>query len=158
MNLTRIQTKKVMQAVDAAVKKMREAAAALETVLPLLPELERTTIPRVRADFPDAARQLAATSKDHPEIVAATEYDAEAVVEDLDNVDALKPLDAPLSKINQMVADARLQWLAEAYVPSLELYGVAKVRARKDGKLGQTIRPMADVFTTTRKKNEPEVK
>ncbi len=103
MNLTRIQTKKVMQAVDAAVKKMREAAAALETVLPLLPELERTTIPRVRADFPDAARQLAATSKDHPEIVAATEYDAEAVVEDLDNVDALKPLDAALRDGDRIV-------------------------------------------------------
>jgi len=158
MNLTRLQTKKVVQAVQNAVKKLEEAAAAIDEVLPLLPEAVRATVPRVRADFPDAARSLAATSKDHPEIVAVTDYDAEAVVEDLDNVDALKPLDAPIASINQRVADARLLWLAEAYVPSLEFYGVAKVRAKKDGKLGQTIKPMADVFATTRKKNEPQDK
>lgn len=41
---------------------------------------------------------------------------------------------------------------AEAYVPSLEFYGVAKVRAKKDGKLAQAIAPLAEVFGTSRKK------
>lgn len=41
---------------------------------------------------------------------------------------------------------------AEAYVPSLELYGVSKVRAKKDGKLAQAIFPLAEVFATPRRK------
>jgi len=51
-----------------------------------------------------------------------------------------------------MLDDSRLLWLAEAYLSSLELYGVAKVRAKKDGKLAQAILPLAEVFATPRKK------
>ena len=154
MSLTRIPTKKVDQAVLTAVKKLEEAVAALSPVLPLLPEAERATLPRVRTDFPDAARKLAVASGRHNDIVALTEYDAEAVVEDLDNVAALKPLEEPLDRLMRMLGDARLQWLAEAYVQSLQLYGVAKVRSKKDGDLAQTIQPLAEVFATPRRRKD----
>ncbi|MFO0589034.1 MAG: hypothetical protein U0441_15900 [Polyangiaceae bacterium] len=141
-----------------ANKKLEEALQALAAVLPLLPAAERASIPRVRTDFPGGARKLSQTTKDHPELVSFTGYDGEAVVEDLDNVDALAPLELPLNEIVQRVADAKLLWLGEAYVPSLALYNVAKVRAAKDGKLAQSIKPLAEVFATTRKKSEPEGK
>lgn len=152
MNLTRVDPKKLQKAVDSAAKKLAEAATELETLLGILSDSERATVPRVRSDFPKAARALAAESAAHPEVVAATDYDAEAVVEDLDNVDVLSVLDAPLGRIQRMVDDSRLLWTAEAYVPSLELYGVAKVRAKKDGKLAQAILPLAEVFAMPRKK------
>jgi hypothetical protein len=152
MNLSRLDTKKLRQAVANATKKLEEAQAALEPVLKILPDAERATVPRVRSDFPDAARALAKQSAEHADVVAATEYDAEAVLEDLDNIDAIKDLDKPLLRMQQMIDDSRLLWRAEAYVPSLELYGVAKVRAKKDGKLAQAIAPLADVFATPRKK------
>lgn len=152
MTPTRVDTKKLTQAIALAGKKLEEAEAALRPLLALLPEAERATIPRVRSDFPDAARDLAKASAKHPDIVALTEYEAKAVVEDIDNVEALQPLDAPLARIAQMVSDSRLVWLAEAYIPSLEFYGVAKVRAKKDGELEQAIAPLAEVFATSRKK------
>jgi hypothetical protein len=97
---------------------------------------------------------LATETAAHPAIVGATEYEAEAVVEDLNNVEVLDRLAAPLARIQQMVDDARLQWLAEAYVPSLELYGVAKVGAKKNGALALAIAPLAEVFSTPRKRTQ----
>jgi hypothetical protein len=72
------------------------------------------------------------------------------VREDLDNVAEIAPLDAKLGRLAQLVADSRLTWLAEAYEPSLAVYGVAKVRAKKDGSLSDLLEPMAEVFATRR--------
>lgn len=152
MNLSRLDNKKLRQAVANAMKKLEEAEAALAPYLKVLPDTERAVMPRVRSDFPDAARALAKESAAHADVVAATDYDAEAVLEDLDNLDVIKDLDKPLRRIQQMVDDSRLLWAAESYLPSLELYGVAKVRAKKDGKLAQAIAPLAEVFATPRKK------
>ena len=146
MNLTRVDNKKLKLEVGKAVKNFEEAIAGLEPFLAILPEAERASIPRVRTDFPKAARELATASAAHPDVVRATEYDAEAGLEDLSNVEALDALLAPIARIQQMVDDSRLLWSAEAYVPSLELYGVAKVGAKKDGKLAMAIAPLAEVF------------
>jgi hypothetical protein len=48
--------------------------------------------------------------------------------------------------------DSRLLWLAEAAVATLELYGVAKVRAKKDGHLAQTIAPLTEVLASPRRR------
>ena len=40
----------------------------------------------------------------------------------------------------------------------MELYGVAKVRAKKDGKLAKAIEPLADVLSTPRKKAKGDTK
>jgi hypothetical protein len=77
------------------------------------------------------------------------------VVEDLDNVEALAPLAVPLARLRRLVDDSRLTWLAEAYVTSLAFYGVAKVRAKKDGNLHETIGPLANVFASPRRRPNP---
>jgi hypothetical protein len=155
MNLTRLQTQKLQKAVDLAQKKLDEATQALEPCLVLLTDAVRATIPRVRSDFPAGAREFAAGSADFPEVVGATGYDADAVVEDLDNAQAIEPLGAKVARLQQMLDDSRLEWLAEAYVPTLELYGVAKVRAKSDPRLARAIRPLAKVFATPRRKKVP---
>lgn len=152
MQPTRIPTKKVKTAVSTATKKLEEVIEVLGDVLVLLADKDRETLPRVRSKFPTAARELAKASSSHPELVKATEYDAEAVIEDLDNVQELEGLTRLLERIQQMVDDSNLAWSAEAYIPSLQLYGVAKVRAAVDGKLAQTIAPMAEMFATSRKR------
>jgi hypothetical protein len=153
MNLTRVDNKKLKQSVDSVVEQLEATATALAKHLPVLTEADRKGLPRPRADFPKAARSLATETAAHPAIVGATEYEAEAV-EDLNNVEVLDRLAAPLARIQQMVDDARLQWLAEAYVPSLELYGVAKVGAKKNGALALAIAPLAEVFSTPRKRTQ----
>ena len=152
MELTRVPTKKVKQAVATATKKLEEAREALEDVLVALSDKERESIPRVRTKFPAAARDLAKESAGHPDLVKAVGYDADAIVEDLDNVESLEGLSRILSRIQQLIDDSTLAWSAEAYVPSLQLYGVAKVRASVDGKLAQAIAPMAEVFASPRKR------
>lgn len=155
MTPTRIDTTQLRAAVTLASERLAEAINALEPFLEILPDAERASVPRARTDFPAAARTLAAESGQHPEVVAATDYDADAVVEDLDNVDAIAPLSAAVARLQRMLDDSRLLWLAEAYVPSLELYGVAKVRAKKDGKLAQAILPLAEMFTVPRRRRSP---
>ena len=86
------------------------------------------------------------------------EYDPEAVIEDLDNVRIIDDLKARLSIAQQRIDDARLLWSAEAFIPTMELYGVAKVRAKKDGKLAKAIEPLADVLSTPRKKSKGDTK
>ena len=155
MQLTRVENAKVVAAVATARAKLDEALAALTSCLVLLTDEQRALVPRVRHDFPAAARLLAASSADHPELAAAVAYDAAAVIEDLDNVRALQPIADRATRIQKMIEDSRLEWLAEAFVPSLEYYGVAKVRAPKDAKLARDIAPLAEVFATTRHKPTP---
>ena len=152
MNLTRVDNKKLRKAMDKAVGHLNEALTVLEPLLVLLPDAERAAVPRPRTDFPKAARKLAQASADHPDVVAATEFDAAAVVEDLDNVEAMDALASRVERLSRMIDDSRLVWLAEAFVPSLQLYGVAKVRAKTDPKLAQAIEPLAAVFASPRKK------
>ena len=158
MEPTRVNSKTLKQSVDKAKAKLDEVNAILEPLLPLLTDAQRASVPRVRADFPDAARSLAHASAEHTDIVAATEYDPEAVIEDLDNVRIIEELNARLSVAQQRIDDARLLWSAEAFVPTMELYGVAKVRAKKDGKLAKAIEPLAEVLATPRKKSKGETK
>lgn len=54
-----------------------------------------------------------------------------------------------LARLQQMIGYSRRQWLAEAYVRSLELYGVTKVRTKKDGRLDHAIVPLAEVFASS---------
>ncbi len=158
MNLTRVDNKKLRKAVDKAAGHLDEALRALEPLLVLLPDAERATVPRARTDFPQAARKLAEASTEHPDVVAATEFDAAAVVEDLHNVEAIEALVPRVERLSRMIDDSRLVWLAEAFVPSLQLYGVAKVRAKTNPKLAQAIEPLADVFAPPRKKKSAPTK
>lgn len=150
MDLTRVDSKKLRLAVAEATKLLDKAASVLEPFAVALTDKERQTMAKPRAGFETAARKLAGAMKARPEIASITEFDCEAVTEDLDNVTEILQLEPKIRRLEQLVGDSRLTWLAEAYEPSLAAYGVAQVRAKKDGTLDDVLQPMADIFATKR--------
>lgn len=151
MNYTRVDTKKLKAAIEKAVSHVDQAKAALSPYLSTMTDAERNSLAHPRAAFPPAGRTLARAAVDHPEVAAVSDFDAEAVVEDLDNAEALAPVLEKLSELTRLVGDTRLLWLSEAWVPSLALYAVAKVKAKANGAIRTVVEPLADVFATVRR-------
>ncbi len=146
MESTRLDTNKLKVAIDKADKKLDEVFAILEPVLAVLTDEDRASLLRPREGFPAGGRRLARESRNHPDLVKAVDFDADAVVEDLDNVDVLARIEGRAEKLHRLVADSRLRWLHEAYQPSLLLYGMAKIGAKMDGSLRALVDSLAHLF------------
>lgn len=157
MDFTRVDTKKLKTAVDKAVDHVQQAQAVLAPFLEAMTDAERSSLAHPPTTFPPAGRTLARAATDHPEVAAVSDFDSEAVVEDLDNAEALAPLVEKLTALERLLNDTRLQWLAEAWAPSLALYAVAKVKAKSNGAIRTIVDPLAAVFSTParRKKTPP---
>lgn len=156
---TRLDTAKLRLATKQAETKIDEALTIMRPYLVLLHEEERAKIPRTRDGFDDATRSLTRGIKDHPNVIAATDFDSEAVLEDLDNADALQPVLEKVTEFHQRLTDSQLVWRAEAWTPSLLAYGVAKVLAKANATLRLVVEPIAAIFATHRTraaKAEPE--
>lgn len=151
MKYTRTDSKKLSAAVGRAVKALGEAEDAVSELLVLLTPEERSTLSRPRDGFLAVARKVAHNA-DLAEIGRAAGYDAEAVLEDLTNVDALDRVRAPLAKLQQRLDDSRLLWLAEAYSMTLELYGVARARAKSDASVAAAIEDLVTHLASPRLK------
>ncbi|MEO5731975.1 MAG: hypothetical protein ABI134_10540 [Byssovorax sp.] len=147
---TRIDTAKLKLATEQAAKKIEEANALLAPYLVVLSDQERAKIPRTRDGFDDATRSLARGIEGHANVIAATDFDGAAVLEDLDNVKSLTPVLEKIVELNQRIADSQLVWRAEAWTPALLAYGVAKVLSRTNAALRSVVDPLAAVFATHR--------
>ncbi len=162
MATTRVDTAKLRLAVDKARKKIEEANNLLAPHLVVLHEQERARIPRARDGFDDAARSLTRGLEGHPNVIAATDFDGEAVIEDLDNVKILAPLLEQVVELNRRLTDSQLVWRGEAWTPALLAYGVAKVLAKSNAALRSVVEPLAAIFATHRgraaKVEEPQAK
>ena len=154
MEYTRVDTKKLKAAIDKAVDHIQQAKAALDPYLGALTDDERASLAHPPTAFSVAGRALARAAVDHPEVAAVSGYDSDAVIEDLDNTAALAPLLERLSELTRLVGDTRLTWLSEAWVPSLALYAVAKVKARTDGAIRALVDPLAGVFAAPRRRSK----
>jgi hypothetical protein len=152
MKYTRVDTKKLIVALEKAVDHIVQAKTLLKPFLSDITEEERGSLAHPPTKFPAAGRTLARAADDHPDVAAVSEFDAEAVVEDLDNAEALSAVLEKLTELTRQVSDTRLLWLSEAWVPSLALYAVAKVRARTNGAIRTIVDPLAEVFATRRSK------
>lgn len=150
MKYTRVDTKKLQVAIAEATQHLDKARDALAAYTVVMTDEERAGIPRPPGNFGEAGRALARGAVDKPELAAVVDFDSEAVVEDLDNAASLAQVTEKVAEIQQQIADTRLQWLAEAWVPSLALYAVAKVRAKSDGALRTIVEPLANVFAARR--------
>lgn len=148
MEFTRVDTKKLKAAIDKAVDHLQQAQAALAPYLEPMTEAERKSLAHPPTTFPNAGRTLARAAADHPEVAAVSDFDAEAVVEDLDNAGALAPVAEKLAELDRLVSDTHTRWLAEAWSPSLALYAVAKVKAKTNGAIRTIVEPLAAVFAT----------
>ncbi len=147
---TRVDTATLELAAEKAIKKIEEASQLLAPYLVVLSYQERAKIPRTRDGFDDATRSLTRSIEAHPNVVAATDFDSEAVLEDLDNAKILTPLLEKSAELNQRLADSQLVWRAEAWTPALLAYGVAKVLSKTDEALRSVVDPVAAIFATYR--------
>lgn len=147
---TRLDTAKLTLASEKATKKIDEALDLLAPYLVILHEAERAKIPRTRDGFDEAARALTRGIEGHANVIAATDFDSEAVLEDLDNVKAIQPVMEKIAELNQRLADSQLVWRAEAWTPSLLAYGVAKVLSKTNAALRSVVDPIAAIFATHR--------
>lgn len=147
---TRIDTVKLKLAAEQAGTKIEEANALLAPYLLVISDQERAKIPRTRDGFDDATRSLARGIEGHANVIAATDFDSAAVIEDLDNVKILTPVLEQIGELNQRIADSQLVWRAEAWTPALLAYGVAKVVSRTNAALRSVVDPLAAIFATYR--------
>lgn len=143
---SRVPTAVLRPIVEGATRDLDRIEQTLSALLVVLTAGDRKTIPRTRTGFPAAARVLANLLQTRPEIGAAAGYQGDAVIEDLDNVELVEPLLPRLHALIQRIEDSRLLWLAEAQEPTLAAYGVAKVRAERDGTLAPMIGPLKKVL------------
>lgn len=158
MGPTRIDTQQLAKAVRQADVKLDEVIEILSKYLVLLTPEERQTAPKPPETFPPAGRSLARAVIAHPQIAAGTGHDPKAVLEDLDNIEILGPIEEKAARVAQLVADSRLQWMSEAYSPSLRYYGVAKVIAKNDAKVQEVVDALSDVFAARRQRKPPTQK
>jgi len=153
---TRVDAVKLQEAVEEATKLLQQVEAILAPYFVVLTDKERQTMPKAREGFEPAGRAIARAVAKFPEIGAVAGLDPEAVTEDLDNAVAIAPLAERTAVLSRRLADSRLTWLAEAWSPSLTAYGIAKVLARKDGKVREVIEPLASVFSVRRPRTEEQ--
>lgn len=154
MNPTRINSAELKQAVEQGSALFEQLETLLAPYLLLLKDAERQEMPKAREGFDEAGRAVARAVLRFPKIAQVADCDAGAIVEDLDNVAAITPLAERAAALSQRLADSRLTWTAEAWVPSLTVYGVAKVVARNDATVREIIQPLAKVFATRRQQKE----
>ncbi len=151
MQYTRVSTSALTTALTRAITAIGEAEGAVSDLLVLLTPEERATLPRPREGFVQVARNVAHNG-DLGELGRAVGYDAPSVLEDLSNAEALDRLRAPLTRLQQRLDDSRLLWLAEAYGMTLELYGVARARAKSDASVAMAITDLVAHLATPRMK------
>lgn len=150
----RLDSKALKATADRVATKLDEVYDTLDKLLELLTPEERQAVLNPPASFLSAGKTLARAAIDHPIIAQSTGYDPKAVLEDLENVEILAPVAEKAAKVTQLLADARLAWLHEAYVPSLQVYGVAKVIAKSNAAVQQLVDPLGDVFGVGRERRK----
>ena len=148
----RVDSQALKTAADLAEKKLDEASAALGAYLTLLTVDERRSTLKPPDDFLTKGPELARAARQHPGIAETSGYDPDAVLEDLNNVALLAPVAEKVEHLRQLLADARLAWLAEAFAPSLVVYGVAKEIAKINPEVQKLVSPLSSVFATPRQK------
>ena len=160
-----MQNKKVdaLQFQAAVAEAQAYLTVAFELLAPFLVILsddERRYVPRARAGFLGAGRNLALAIAEHPAVAQAAEYDPIAAGECLDNVAQLNGLIIKLGELVQRITDSRLAWLADAWRPSLAVYAAAKALATRQGALRTIVQALAPVFDTPKspKKERREVR
>jgi hypothetical protein len=147
---TRIDTAKLKLAAEQVSTKIEEVNELLAPFLVILSDQERAKIPRTRDGFDDATRSLSRGIAGHANVIAATDFDSEAVLEDLDNVKILTPVLEKIVELNQRITDSQLVWRAEAWTPALMAYGVAKVLSKTNAALRSVVDPLSAIFATYR--------
>ncbi len=128
-----------------------EALALVKTHFEALTDRDRRALPRPHEPFASGARRLVEAVETHPELAVAARFDAQTVLELLDEVESAASLAPKAEELLRYLSDGKLAWLAEAYDSSRALYGMAKAGARSDGALRGVVEALAPAFAFRRR-------
>lgn len=142
----------VKRVVEEATELLGQVEDLLEPYLVLLTEKERKKIPKPRDGFEKAGRALARAVKGFPKVADVSGCNPVELVDNLDSAKAMAPLAERTAALSRRIADARLTWLAAAWLPALTAYGIAKVLSKTDAALRAVVDPLAPVFVVRRRK------
>lgn len=149
-----METNELEDALELVHEKLAEVGDLLLPFMSLLTKQERKVIARAPKSFESAGRSLARRAANSPTLAQAATFDPAKVIEALDKLELLQSLETEVAHLRERVADARLTWTADAYVPSLRLYGVATVVARTDAQAAHLIEPMVSCFRESRRRKK----
>lgn len=154
MKLSRVDTNTLREATDQARAAMKNLELALKPLLVTdLTDQERKETLRAPVRLADAGRDTAVVARTRPTLMAAAEYDPEAVLEDLENHQLLAGLAEIFRDYHQWVEDSKLVWAGEAYYQTLRLYNVAKALEKTDGSLRPLVDPLEKMFQARRRRS-----
>ena len=148
----RVPTEQLHALMTTAVKACQEARAALESQFPRLSKEDREAAAKPPNGFPKAARKIVQASSEFADVVTAARFDKEAVVEDIDNLDLLYPLQREVDLLKTVTDDAVLLSGDEAYREVLGLYNVAKAIAGVRPEVEELVKTTGTLFSTVRAK------
>jgi hypothetical protein len=154
---TRVDTKKVSQGINEAVKHIEAAQKALAPFLVLLTAEERLTTLKPGDDAVAAAGEVA-QRLDKPAfeaIVSTANIDLEAIREDVVNLEALARLAQPVAALVARLEDTKLAWSGEAYGGLLQGYSILKAHGETNAEVGEAIAPLTTLLAASRKRKKP---
>jgi hypothetical protein len=157
MNQTRIDTAKLRADAKAVEELLSEINKKVDPYLVSISDRERQGLPRVREGFFEVVRKIVKSVARFPEVAQMAGFDPAAVQEDLENAELIQNVADRSRILAQRIADTQMTWMAEAWIPTLTLYSVAKARARVDNKIREIVEPLANLFAVrSRKEDKPE--
>ncbi len=152
-NNTRLDSKKFSNATEKASTGLMAANQALEKVTILLTEKQRMRISKPSSDFEGVAKTFAASLTDpaFASLCTFAEVEPQAIIEDVNNLDALRALQTKVEAFLKRLSDTELVWRGEIDADVRAVYDVAKARAKTDAATAQLIAPLVEHYTPVRK-------
>ncbi len=148
------------QEIIATLKKVAAVAEELLSqvmtfAVPLTDD-QRKTARRPHDAFFTEAPDFLRASASHPPLLAATGVDPQEVQGVLDADTELRPLVQVVEKLASLLSDTHTAWVDNAYDKVLEIYGVAKSLATRDGSLKDVVKPGSEMFAVHPAKPTPK--
>ena len=119
---------------------------------------EIRSLPKPKAEFPAAARQVVSLYPDFTEQLRLTEeeFDPDKVTEQLGLADQLLPYAEWLERRAEQVRETRMVHIAEAYRAVLRVYHRAEAAAAFDPQVGYAFAFLSDYFGAGKKKGKKD--
>lgn len=151
---TRVPTAELKRLVDDAIEACRMAREAIESQFPRLTAEARAQVAAPRKGFTKTVRKAVTASGEFATLWRAAGVDEEAVVEDIDNLDLLYPMQREVDLLKQVTDDAVLLSGDEAYRAMLLVYAVAKAVSGNRPEAEELVKMVGSLFDSVRGKSK----
>lgn len=147
---TRVPTDELKPLVDDAKLSCRIAREAIASRFPRLTADDRKRAASPSANFTKTTRKVLGGADEFHDLMKTADVSEEAVLEDIDNLDLLYPLQREVDLLKQVTDDAVLLSGDEAYRSMLKVYAMAKVIAENRPEAEEIVKMISALFTPAR--------